>query len=153
MGFDIYGHKPINKKGDYFRNNVWWWRPLWDYVVGTCDDILTDSDMNAGGFNDGHLISAKKAEKIAERLKLLVKQGHTEKYRKQRNKELKALPLEICQHCKGTGKRNDKYVKGKCNGCNGTGEKKATATWYAFDVENVKEFAKFCKNSGGFKIY
>ena len=27
--------------GIYFRNNVWWWRPLWDYVwtlCGECDE-------------------------------------------------------------------------------------------------------------------
>ena len=153
MGFDIYGHAPKNKQGDYFRNNVWWWRPLWNYVVNTCDDILTDDDINAGGFNDGHLIRAKKAEKIAERLLAYIKAGHTEKYRKQREKELKALPLEKCTLCKGTGKRNDDVIKGKCNGCNGKGEKKAIETWYEFDIENVREFAKFCKNSGGFKIY
>ena len=31
--------------GLYFRNNVWWWRPLWTYVVVICDDILSDKDI------------------------------------------------------------------------------------------------------------
>ena len=28
MGFDLYG----NSNSEYFRNNVWWWRRLADYV-------------------------------------------------------------------------------------------------------------------------
>ena len=26
--------------GIYFRNNVWWWRPLWMFICENCDDIL-----------------------------------------------------------------------------------------------------------------
>ncbi len=33
--------------GAYFRNNVWWWRPLWNYVTELCDDILTEEDIVA----------------------------------------------------------------------------------------------------------
>ena len=31
MGMDVYGIAPTSERGEYFRNNVWWWRPLWDY--------------------------------------------------------------------------------------------------------------------------
>ena len=31
-----------NNKGIYFRNNNWWWRPLWIYVYDNCKDILTE---------------------------------------------------------------------------------------------------------------
>ena len=37
--------------GTYFRNNVWWWRPLWHFVTNICDDILTEKDMEQGSFN------------------------------------------------------------------------------------------------------
>ena len=30
--------------GVYFRNNVWWWRPLWNYVCEECDYILEEDD-------------------------------------------------------------------------------------------------------------
>ena len=52
--------------GHYFRNNVWWWRPLWHFVTVTCDNILTEKDMEQGSFNDGHKISKTKAVKIAK---------------------------------------------------------------------------------------
>tara|TARA_Y100000356_G_C11131374_1_gene220255 strand:+ start:356 stop:658 length:303 start_codon:yes stop_codon:yes gene_type:complete len=47
--------------GVYFRNNVWWWRPLWSYVVNLCEDILTEEDIQHGSYNDGHEISQKKS--------------------------------------------------------------------------------------------
>ena len=28
--------------GVYFRNNVWWWRPLWEFVCMQCSDFMTD---------------------------------------------------------------------------------------------------------------
>ena len=33
MGMDVFGLAPKEEKGEYFRNNVWWWRPLWDFVA------------------------------------------------------------------------------------------------------------------------
>ena len=33
MGFDLYSTgKHKTPKGEYFRNNVWWWRRLADFV-------------------------------------------------------------------------------------------------------------------------
>ena len=30
--FDAKNKYEEENPGQYFRNNVWWWRPLWDYV-------------------------------------------------------------------------------------------------------------------------
>jgi len=32
MGMDVYGNAPTQKEGEYFRNNIWWWHPLADYI-------------------------------------------------------------------------------------------------------------------------
>jgi hypothetical protein len=37
MGFDVYGKSARSEKGEYFRNNVWWWRPLAEYVLETVE--------------------------------------------------------------------------------------------------------------------
>ena len=68
MGFDIYGLDPQTEKGHYFRNNVWYWRPLWKLIAVHCSDILDEEDIKAGEWNDGYAISAKKASKIYTRL-------------------------------------------------------------------------------------
>ena len=64
-----------NNPGDYFRNNVWWWRPLWSFVCQSCDDILTENDMEHGSYNDGHRISKTKAVRIGKRLSKLLGNG------------------------------------------------------------------------------
>ena len=39
MGMDMYGRKPTGERGEYFRNNVWWWHPLADYCIMIAPDI------------------------------------------------------------------------------------------------------------------
>ena len=152
MGFDVMGHKPKTEKGEYFRNNVWWWRPLWGYVAKQCSDILTEEQIKGGCFNDGVLISAKKAQAIGLRLRFLIDQKEVKKFEDGYQKYLDSLPDEPCEHCKGTGKRDDEFVKGECNGCAGKGTRRPWASQYPFKEENVREFADFAIESGGFRI-
>jgi hypothetical protein len=175
MGFDLYGLKPDgaeqpevdwddeesrkkywewqnNNKGAYFRNNVWWWRPLWDYVCDVCSGILTEEQMGGGNSNDGIEISKPQAKSIADRLDELLLDGSVKKYEGEYKKCLEELPLEECSICKGTGVRDDEYVKGTCNGCSGKGKVESWATSYPFSEKNVQEFSVFCRHSGGFSI-
>ena len=61
-----------------------------------------------------------------------------------------------CDICEATGKRQEPPETGagekKCNGCNGTGKQDDWAKSYPFSEDNVREFANFCANSGGFTI-
>jgi uncharacterized protein YlaI len=75
MGFDLVGIKAKSEKGEYFRNNVWYWRPLWTYICNECDDILTIKEAEGGTFNDGTKISKAKAEKIAKRIQERIDDG------------------------------------------------------------------------------
>ena len=179
MGFDVYGLKPEtdvipdqpnwsqkyneeqalayfawqeNTPGAYFRNNVWWWRPLWNYISFMCNDILTEEDIDEGCGNNGQKICKTKAKKMAARLRRLDKQGHTKKYELERNESLDKIKMEKCDLCNGTGFRKDFYVKGECNGCDGNGKKQPFIASYQFDAENVRNFAHFCEKSGGFEI-
>ena len=113
--------------GVYFRNNVWWWRPLWDFVCTSCSDILNDKDIAAGNYNDGKTISKNKAKKIANRLFDLIDTGIVDTYKENHDKQLEKMKAS-----------EDKDVKFFAN--------------YPFDKENVKRFATFCKESGGFEI-
>lgn len=152
MGFDIYGLKAKSERGKYFRNNVWWWRPLATYVLKFCS-IPKKERKDGWSFNDGLKISEKTALDIAKQLEILLKLGHTANYKKQYDKYLKQLPLRACTLCNGIGIRNDKILKGVCNSCNGKGKVKDWDCSYPFSTTNVREFMKFCKESGGFEIY
>ena len=142
--------------GVYFRNNVWWWRPLWMFVSNSCEDILTDKDIEGGSWNDGHKISKTKAGKIANRLHSMIEDSRVKEYEDRYKKDLASLEQVDCEICDATGKRQEPPKTGagdrECNGCNGTGKTDDWAKSYPFSEENVREFANFCANSGGFRI-
>ena len=72
-----------NNPGDYFRNNVWYWRPLWSFVSHHCMNILTEKDISGGTYNDGHKISKTKSLKIAKKLSQLIADGTVAHYEKE----------------------------------------------------------------------
>ena len=154
--YDDYGDWEEENCGVYFRNNVWAWRPLWNFVSGVCDDILTEKDIEQGSWNDGHKISKTKAGKIAKRLYSMIEDGKVKEYEKMHTGHLNSLEQVDCDICDATGKRQEPPKTGagdvRCNGCSGTGRVDDWAKSYPFSEDNVREFANFCANSGGFRI-
>lgn len=151
MGMDIYGISPSDKVGEYFRNNVWYWHPLWDYCCDV-DSELCDKVPN-GHSNDGDgLDNCEECYKLADKLQHSIDTSYAEFYISQRNLEIENTPSETCDLCQGSGVRifNDESIT--CNGCEGKGERKNISTWYKLDIENIKNFIEFLKNCGGFKI-
>jgi len=108
--------------GVYFRNNVWSWRPLWNFVSSVCESILTEKDIESGSYNDGHGISKTKANRIASRLFKLIRNGDVKAYESAYRKHQDSL-------------NKDNWDKS-----------------YPFSEDNVRKFANFCLNSGGFRI-
>lgn len=175
MGFDVKG------KNDAFHHNVWWWHPLWDFVITVADAKLTEEQKKGGHYNDGIEISAEQAREISDVLDKLIAEGKVKQYEKGYAAAHDAMPDEICELCKGTGVRTDKLVEElykkasteqrskfkrrkfkrrsdgtltmSCNSCEGKGKVRPFATWYSFSEENVKEFSEFARASGGFEIF
>ena len=114
--FEAKQQQEEDNPGIYFRNNVWWWRPLWDYVYDVCPDILRDR-FHVGHGNCGTEFTDKEAKKIAAKLFEEIRCNDTEAYQRlyQINNE-------------------------------------DTDNMYPFHEDNVKAFAEFCKDSGGFQI-
>ena len=102
--------------GKYFRNNCWWWRPLWDYVYNELD-ILTEKEWESGHYNDGFTISESKATQIGIELHTHLASGRVTEYKKEYEEREKDAEYQ-----------------------------------YPFDTENVRAFADFCIQSGGFDI-
>lgn len=158
MGFDVYGKNPKNKKGEYFRNNVWWWHPLWDYCLNVHPEIA--EKVEHGHSNDGDGLNSSDAYKLGILLRQDYHSGLAKEYEQRYMKALDQLPVRDCEVCKTTGVLNVVYsVSGTtqeqsqvCGNCGGTGKAKDFNTNYPFSAENVKEFAEFCINSGGFSI-
>ncbi len=153
-----------NNPGTYFRNNVWWWRPLWGLVCEICDSILTPQDMEEGCMNGGHRIDVDKALDMHLLLEEGLKDGSIKNYIDDYIAHQDQLPDEECNICDGKGNRSlkgtldlewntiqDDTIQ-ECRGCEGTGFREAFAKHYPLNIDNVKEFSKFCKLSGGFEI-
>ena len=151
MGFDLTGIQPSgmtipqpldwsNKReseeyfnllktvdGAYFRNNNWWWRPLWNFCAHHCPELIDEETHLSGHCNDGAGLNAEDAVKLGTKLLVLIEDGTASAHEKEiilSNEEAQA--------------------KDPDNGLAGA---------YPFSVENVKEFADFCIQSGGFKIW
>lgn len=172
MGMDVYGTQPTSKTGEYFRNNVWWWRPLADYVRQIAPEITAACVYWQS--NDGDGLDAAGARALADRLQQELSEGRTAAYAAIRAAELAALPDEPCAYCASTGTRTDavgvrmgmrtrtcpdepghprRGEVGWCNGCDGRGRVRPSEADYPFSVENVEAFVAFLRDCGGFEIH
>ena len=154
MGMDVYGNTPRSDRGTYFRNNVWWWHPLWQYCETVAADIIPTG--NLGHSNNGWGLDDDGATALAERLELALRSGHTHRYADLYHQRLRSLPHQPCTVCGATGHRAEPPATGPgpllCNACDGRGEVPDFETHYPFDEDNVREFAEFLQLCGGFRI-
>jgi hypothetical protein len=173
MGFDVIGKNPTSEVGSYFRNNVWWWHPLADYCIRVAPDIC--AKCTYWHSNDGDGLGLCDSVKLADALDAEIASGACARFSRVYAKAQKALPRETCSFCGGSGIRTDAVgieggwpdrivtvekgdepnnpragQKGSCNSCKGWGTRKSFS--YPFSVENVREFSKFLRDSGGFEI-
>ena len=151
--------------GDYFRNNVWWWRPLASYVI-KYTGCIDESDHEYWSENGGHEVDDETAKQIHNQLQVLIESGHTQKFQDDYEKErLKAekhndkVEKELEKFCKSVEKKLGKtnlapadFPKADHDEWERIYHKRKWSASYPFSVENVKEFAEFCRFSGGFKI-
>ena len=155
MGMDVYGVKPKNQAGEYFRSNVWFWHPLWDCLENLhptlCEKCESPHDNSGSGLN------ARDSLALSKLLKKDLDSGVIEEYIKKYDEAVALVPLEDCKFCDNKGTRDwpsdDGTVLTKqCNACNGTLKVPNFATHYHMDIELMKEFQIFLQNCGGFTI-
>ena len=157
-------HQEINP-GEYFRANVWFWRPIWNFVCASCDDFLSEDDMDAGGSNSGDRICKTKANRIASRLRKLNKQGVIQKW-----EDEMLIPFnEAKEHNKTIDKEMDVFqdkmrIKYGSDIIPSNYDVHDKATWdsiyhkrswassYPPSRDEIVRFGIFCGESGGFEI-
>tara|TARA_R110002012_G_scaffold39078_5_gene108386 strand:- start:686 stop:1267 length:582 start_codon:yes stop_codon:yes gene_type:complete len=192
MGFDITGLNPKNKKykspsndlyekdqdrffkelekyqsqkGTYFRNNVWWWRPLAHYVLEHTK-VIDKDQKECWSYNDHCIIQEEEATQIAKQLRHLIKKGHTKRFEAEWEARRKTLEIhndkvekELDKHVKDVQRRmNDSnlapkdFPKKDLDKWEKIYRKRNSDASYPFSIQNVEEFAEFCEYSGGFSI-
>ena len=155
MGMDVMGMDASTERGSYFRNNVWWWRPLSGYIECVAPQIY--AKCKHWGFNDGDGLGVADSVELAKILQAELDSGRCEKFEKDYQTDLESMDKEPCTICAGTGRRAEIPKTGAggihCNGCDGEGKVLPWATHYPFSAENVQEFVDFLKECGGFQIW
>ena len=112
-------------RGVYFSNNVWWWRPLWDYCFTICD-VIDRGTYEGGQHNSGAGLNSRDSRRLARILFEEISSGRALLYKA--------------------------HYDAKCEQKKIDSPKDRFATGYPFSVENVEDFAKFLMECGGFKI-
>lgn len=174
MGMDVIGKNPTSERGEYFRNNIWWWRPLWDYCCRVGGDFIPHAVAEGGQLNDGVGLNGDDSTRLAQILREEIERGNTAEHERQHNEYRASLPREACTVCDSTGIRTDEVgvkmgmperelspeaqiytgrTHGWCNACEGIGTQEAWLAGYPFTTENVREFADFLADSGGFEVW
>lgn len=171
MGMDIYGVSPTEEVGEYFRRNVWGWRPLWNYVEDLHPEIA--QLVPYAHSNDGDGLTRMRSIQLADLLDGDIESGRAQEYIDTRDRVIAEIPMESCEFCEATGIRTDEVgvnagmpereldketaekvgrTHGTCNGCNGLGEREPFQRWYFLNLDDIKEFSAFVRASGGFEI-
>jgi len=148
MGFDVRGRKPTAPEGKYFHNNIWWWPPLWAYCLEVAPDIA--GKVTYAFSNDGDGLDEADALALAARLREELESGRTAEFERQ---YMSLKTSELCPVCAGTGVVEKGEGAIACLSCRGQGIKHPPAVDYPFSEENVRQFAKFLENCGGFEIW
>jgi hypothetical protein len=171
MGMDVIGMRPLNETGEHFRNNIWWWGPLWEY----CNIVAPQLCGSCHGWtNDGDGLPEGRALALSDLLEQSITDGRCARHQAELEDKRQHTPKVMCTLCDGSGIRKDAVgmdngmveqeldfesaaelgrERGWCNGCDGRGSRESSDTWYHFDVENVRHFVSFLRNCGGFNIW
>jgi hypothetical protein len=123
MGMDVYGKNPKAEEGEYFRANVWCWRPLQSLCVKAgCSEAKKWSSNDGLGLN-----TQEECDVLANQIEEYLKTNPEVQY---------SLPLP-----EGTTGVDEHGFFGK-----------GTLSPYSIEVSHVREFITFLRHCGGFEI-
>jgi hypothetical protein len=134
MGFDLYGVRPTSVEGEYFRNSIWRWHPLWTYCESVAPDLLKE---NRGHSNEGWGLDAAGAMELARVLREEVRSGRTAIYEREHD------PAEMDQYGP-MGEMLESLVAPY------GGFARPSVT---FTTGNIVRFIEFLEHCGGFAIW
>ena len=151
--------------GVYFRNNVWWWRPLANLIIENCD-WLTQEQKERLHDNSGFEFSQDEALTIADTLQKKVDDGTAQAREEENKKERKVAEewnagLQKQQDALGeeakkeTGNKNivpRDYPAHIYKRWDDLQKQQDWKSSYPFKEANVKEFICFLRECGGFQV-
>jgi len=163
--FKISNKWEADNVGIYFRNNVWWWRPLADLVEKLCF-FLSDKQKKHLHDNGGHEYDEATAHKIADTLDAFVKSSVAKRTEINHKKEMKkadahnkkvqvkldALKMDAIARTSNKDIAPCDYPKDLKDKWDSIYREHDYTSSYPFTLKNVKEFISFLRQCGGFTV-
>ena len=163
--FKISNQWEADNVGVYFRNNVWWWRPLADLVIKLCK-LLDEKQKDHLHDNGGYEYNEATANYIADTLEAFVKSPVAKRseiehrkemkkawlHNKKVNVKLKALEIEAIARTGNKKIAPCDYPKDLHDKWENIYREHDHTASYPFSLKNVKEFVKFLRQCGGFSV-
>lgn len=132
MGMDVWGRDPSSEVGEYFRNNIWHWFPLLEIAAST--GVLSGEMVQGMSFNDGNGPDAETAKRLGTKLLEMVEGMNDEHYMMVDGQSMtEAAMMDIITQLDSSA-----TVMERLRGTT---------------IGNIREFAKFCQESGGFEVW
>lgn len=144
MGMDVYGRAPKSEKGGYFRSSIWTWPTILDAIADT--GVLPDDLVESMAYNSGAGPDAEQAIALADALDRKLSSMNPEgTFISEDSQYAKMGTATVATQMLGILSKDTTGITSIRAGDN-------DAT-FAADVEFIREFAEFCRESGGFEVW
>ena len=134
MGMDVYGRKPRSAEGEYFRANIWSWRPIHELIERA--NVLPPEMVEGMAFNDGYGPNNKQALLLAAQMETML-DGMDDEHTFMLSDEIDGPVAAMLSQFKEQG-IDIISPRGPV---------------YQAEVSHVREFITFCRASGGFEVW
>lgn len=151
MGMDVYGINPADDDGDYFRANVWSWRPILSMIELANEmagkTLLDQETLDSMGHNDGAGLNTQgECEFLAQLLQQLVTPKNLSDAGFVVDGEEINYPIwdkekDLVTDAEGLLKRADEVD-----------DLENYKSAYGTTFDHVKQFIKFLRSCGGFEV-
>jgi hypothetical protein len=152
MGMDVYGKNPSNGKGEYFRANVWSWRPIHSLIrvanVIADGELFDEKTLDSMGYNDGAgLKTQNECNTLAYVLENIITPARLKEIGFVVDDEEFSFPVdqpgELVTDGTGLLIRNSDVV---------LDDAKKVRSAYGTSLDHIKEFVEFLRHCGGFEV-
>lgn len=144
MGMDIYGRAPKSEKGEYFRSNIWSWPTILDAIVET--GVLPEEMVESMAYNDGAGPNDEQAMALAAALdKKMAEFDGANTFISENSKyaNVGTATVATALYAKLEADEEMTAIRAGDGGM----------TRFSANVEFIREFADFCRDSGGFNVW
>jgi len=159
MGMDVYGRRPKSEDGKYFRANVWGWRPIHALCQHAIDRFELGFDTDYWGSNDGKGLKCQRdCTKLADAFETILNEIDQDTMDEELSKYFivmdhpkwgKTLAFKPSASSGMLVDPEGRFIKPEDAKKNNV----QVHSPYSVELDYLKEWVRFLRSCGGFKIW